>query len=205
MELEVFELGPLGNNAYWVSEDGKNGFLVDAPIGIADILKKKNRCVKALLLTHGHWDHLIDGAAIRSTGARIYAHADDRPLIEDPNKMASYFMPGMSIAPVTVDETVKDGQILSIAGVQIELRHAPGHSPGSTVYYLPKAKIAFVGDVIFEGGVGRSDFPGGDWATLVRSIKNAIYSLPDETVLYPGHGGSTTVGVEKTSNPFIKG
>jgi len=210
MDVQALELGPLATNGYVLSakELGKAA-LVDAPEGIdariPEIMEKTGCRVNSLLLTHGHWDHIMDMKAIRDRGATVTAHWKDRTLIETPEVMAAYALPGTRFTPGVVDIWLEGGETLEILGAQVEVRHVPGHAPGNVLFYFPDQAMAFVGDSLFAGGVGRFDLPGGDWNTLEHSIRSRIYSLPEETRIFPGHGPPTTVGAEKRSNPFVRG
>ncbi len=205
------ELGPLGTNAYLAGLEGADEvFLVDAPMDALEAVEEalaeggRQRKLVGLLLTHGHWDHMSDGARLRRLGPKVYAHAADKEWIEDPMQQAPFMFPGMRVDPVTVDVWVEAGQEFTLAGLRVQVRHVPGHCPGNVLFYLPDHGCAFVGDALFAGGVGRWDLPMGDWATLQRSIREQIYTLPDDTVILPGHGPTTTVGHEKRSNPFVR-
>ena len=208
MEIKKFILGPIETNAYllWA---GTEAVLVDAPHGaweaVAPVLEEKGLNLKALLLTHGHWDHIADAKKFQDAGARVYAHADDLGWIKDPSLMNSLTLTeDLWFEGVPVDEGIKEGQVLEFFGEKLEVRHVPGHSPGNVLFYNAAHSAAFVGDVIFAGSIGRHDLPGGDFKTLERSIKEQVYTLPDETVLYTGHGPETMVGREKVSNPFVQ-
>ncbi len=209
MTIIGFECGPLGTNAFFLyREGGSSAVLVDAPPGaleeICSLEEKTGTKVDVLLLTHGHWDHMLDAEKIRERGAKTYAHPDDRLLFENPEVMASFAMPGLDWAAATVDAWLQGGETLELLEEVVSVRHVPGHAPGSLLFYFPDAGAAFGGDALFAGGVGRFDLPGGDWSTLEGSIKDQIYTLPDDTVVYPGHGPATTVGRERQSNPYVR-
>jgi glyoxylase-like metal-dependent hydrolase (beta-lactamase superfamily II) len=201
---------PLGTNAYLLlPPDSQEAVLVDAPPDVwpelAPQLKKIGRKLTAVLLTHGHWDHMAGAAACRAAGAAIYAHPDDREWIEHPMMQADFMIPGLEIEPVRVDHWLKAGQWLEVAGLRFEVRHVPGHAPGNVLFYNQESKVAFVGDAIFAGSVGRSDLPGGDWEQLEESIRRQIYTLSGDTIIYPGHGPETTVARERATNTFVRG
>jgi glyoxylase-like metal-dependent hydrolase (beta-lactamase superfamily II) len=188
----------------------REALLIDAPGGIwelaAPILEAENCRLIELWLTHGHWDHTQGGAAaIRASGAAVRAHRADRPLIETPSIMGVFLMPGMELEPIRVDHWVAQGDRLRILGTEAEVRHVPGHCPGNILFYFSSAGWGFVGDALFRGGIGRTDLPGGDFATLETSIRDQIYSLPGKTIVYPGHGEPTTVEEEREHNPFVSG
>lgn len=211
MNIVRLECGPIATNAFFIStEDSPEAILVDAPPGlnreIDSLEKQSGKKLAAVLLTHGHWDHMLDAQLVRDRGEiEIYAHPDDRQLIENPEVMASYAMPGLEWTPATVDHWLTGSETLTLASQEIAVRHVPGHAPGNVLFYFPKAGVAFGGDALFAGGVGRFDLPGGSWEVLEKSIKEQIYTLPEDTVVYPGHGPETTVGQEKQTNPYVQG
>lgn len=209
MKLHILPGGPFQTNAYLLAApDRGEALLIDAPPGIwaqAEPLLAEHRCrLGQLWITHGHWDH-TQGAAevIRSTGARVSGHQADRALFESPRVMGGYLAEG-ELEPVMVDQWLKGGERLAALGLEAEVRHVPGHCPGSVIFYFAASRGAFVGDAIFNGAVGRTDIPGGDFEELERSIRQQIYTLPDDTILFPGHGGRTTVAGEKQNNPFVR-
>jgi glyoxylase-like metal-dependent hydrolase (beta-lactamase superfamily II) len=210
VQIQTFPLPPLDTNAYLLTAPGRDdAVLVDAPPGalaaIAPALAKSGRHLTALLLTHGHWDHMADAAACRAAGAVVYAHTADRDWIEKPMQQADFMLPGLDIEPAKIDHFLTPGQILEIAGLHFEVRHVPGHAPGNVLFYSVADNAAFVGDAIFAGSVGRPDLPGGDWPQLENSIRTQIYTLPGGTVIYPGHGPTTTVAHERATNRFVRG
>ena len=207
VNVHVLPGGPIETNAYLLSEPSTGeAVLIDAPEGVWEavqgLLKADGSRLGALWLTHGHWDHTQGGAeVVRKSGARVLAHEDDRPLIETPEVMRPLLLPGIVVEPVKVDRWLKDGEVLDALGERVRVSHVPGHSAGSLQFYFPKAAAAFVGDALFRGSIGRTDLPGGDFGQLERSIRTRIYTLPEETAVFPGHGDPTTVGEEKASNP----
>jgi glyoxylase-like metal-dependent hydrolase (beta-lactamase superfamily II) len=211
MHIHVLPAGPIQTNAYLLTEPARGeAVLIDAPGGVwaevEPILRKEKCRLVELWLTHGHWDHMQGGAeVVRATGARVRAHAADRPLIETPEVMKRFMMPGQELEPVKVDAWLQPGETLAALGLTFEVRHVPGHCPGNVLFYIESGGLAFVGDALFAGSVGRTDLPGGDFMTLEKSIRSQIYTLPDETRVFPGHGPDTTVGEEKRSNPYVAG
>jgi glyoxylase-like metal-dependent hydrolase (beta-lactamase superfamily II) len=173
-------------------------------------IKKQGLNLTHLLITHGHWDHMCDGRYFADAGAKVIAHKDDQQLIENIEAYRNRYqsmIPSLSdddFRSVKVDRWVDDGDIVEACGYKFEIRHVPGHCPGSILFYAADQKIAFTGDAIFKGSVGRTDLPNGDWNQLLTSIRSRIYTLPDDVVLLPGHGGQTSVGVEKQTNPYAK-
>lgn len=211
MNLHVRPAGPIQTNAYLltVPERGE-AVLIDAPgevwSEIGPLLTKEACKLTELWLTHGHWDH-TQGAAevVRATGAKVRAHAADREMIESPEMMERFMGMRLNLQPVTVDHWVAQGDRLSALGAEVEVRHVPGHCPGNVLFYFAGDGSAFVGDALFNGSIGRTDLPGGSFEELERSIRTQIYTLPDDTQVYPGHGPATTVGGEKRGNPYVQG
>ncbi|WP_308984699.1 MBL fold metallo-hydrolase [Thalassobacterium sedimentorum] len=210
MIIEFQELPPIGTNAFALIEPSlQQCVIIDAPADAyawAQQVADKHGCkIVALILTHGHWDHILDGHQFAAAGVPTYGHADDREMFAAPSKMASYAIPGLELKEVPIDHWIQGGDQLELLGTQMEIRHVPGHCPGNVLVYIASEKAAIVGDVIFAGSVGRYDLPGGDFSVLEKSIKTQVYTLPDETTLYPGHGPATSVIQEKASNPYVKG
>ena len=211
MKIHVLPAGPIQTNGYLLtSPELKEAVLIDAPGGIwaeiKPILAKEKCALRELWITHGHWDHTQGGAeVVAATGARVRAHRDDRILIETPDVMKTFLIPGIRLDPMKVDEFVEQGQRWTALGETVEVRHVPGHCPGSVAFYFAETKAVFVGDALFQGSVGRTDLPGGSFETLERSIREQLYSLPDDTIVYPGHGPETLIGVERETNPYING
>lgn len=170
---------------------------------IYDVLTQKGFHVNAILLTHGHFDHIWGANELRRlSGAKIYAYEGEKALCEDAEKNVS----SQAGRPETVqaDFYEKDGVVLTLAGFSLKLIATPGHTGGSCCYYLEEEKVLFSGDTLFEGSVGRTDFPTGSMSSLVRSIKEKLLVLPEDVVVYPGHGDTTTIGDEKKYNPYCQ-
>ncbi|MEM7671836.1 MAG: MBL fold metallo-hydrolase [Verrucomicrobiota bacterium] len=209
MEFKVFELGPIGTNAI-IAYDANLGraIVFDAPAGAFDTVSRfaeeHDLAIEALLLTHGHWDHMLDAHLFKTADVPVFAHRDDEFLLENPEAMAAFSIPGLTFNAVQVDTWVMPGETIELLDVKWEVRHVPGHCPGSLLFYHRDSETAIVGDAIFAGSVGRTDLPGGDFSLLERSIRTQVYTLPEATVLYPGHGPETSVHAEKATNPFIR-
>ncbi|WYJ08237.1 MBL fold metallo-hydrolase [Opitutia bacterium KCR 482] len=211
MNITTYELGQLGTNSYLLYPDNTNlAILVDAPLDAAEEIPARldadGKKLAAILLTHGHWDHLWDAGALQKrTDAKLYAGAIGRELVESPEFQQKNFYAQSDFDAAKIDVPVKDGDTLDIAGLKIKCFEAEGHCPGSIVYYTDDGehKYLFAGDVLFSGSVGRSDLWGGDFSKLEKAIKTRIYTLPDETIVLPGHGEATTVEIEKRSNPYV--
>lgn len=158
----------------------------------------------AIWLTHAHLDHVVGVARVaEDTGAPVWLHPGDRPLYDAVPQQAGAF--GLAPPPAlpAPDRDMVSGERLAVGDLRFEIRHAPGHSPGSVC--LIGHGVAFVGDVLFAGSIGRTDLPGGDFETLIASIERELLSLPDETIVYSGHGPETTIGRERRTNPFLTG
>ena len=215
MNLHILPAGPIQTNAYLLTAPERGeAVLIDAPgdvwAEVEPILKREGCRLTELWLTHGHWDHM-QGAAevVRATSARVLAHADDRVLIEAPGVMSDFMArftgERMILEPARVDRWVTPGEKWTTLGLEVEVRHVPGHCPGNVLFYFAAAGTAFVGDALFNGSVGRTDLPGGDFAVLEKSIREQIYTLPEKTVVFPGHGPKTTVAHERATNPYVHG
>ncbi|HEX6940102.1 MAG TPA: MBL fold metallo-hydrolase [Longimicrobiales bacterium] len=205
--VQVFPGPGFGENAYLAWAQGQNrAVAIDPGAGVdalAAAVGEAQLVLEAVLLTHAHIDH-IEGIAelVRRTDAPVYLHPDARPWYDRAADQAAMF--GVRVAtPPPPTHALAHGQRLELGGARFEVRAAPGHASGHVVLYVAEAGVAFVGDVVFRGSIGRTDLPGGDFQQLMRSIREQILTLPDETVLYPGHGPETTVGHERVANPFL--
>lgn len=207
MKVVGIAVGPLQANAYLaICEATGRCALVDPGGEAGRLLEAASReeaVVESIVLTHAHLDHIGGVAeAKRETGAPIFLHPADLPLYRAAPEQARSFGLPMEEQPPP-DESLEEGRLLKIGETAIEVRHTPGHSPGHVS--LIGDGFALVGDCVFAGSIGRTDLPGGDMATLLRSIRDKLLTLADETVLYSGHGPATTVGAERASNPFLTG
>lgn len=209
MKIHVLPSGPIQTIGYLLTEPKLGeAVLVDAPGGILariqPLLAREGCKLTELWLTHGHWDHTQDAAkVVRETGAVVRGHQDDRALYETPEIMEERMGRKLGLEPVKIDVwTAQDDRITAL-GREFEVRHVPGHCPGNVLFYQAATKAAFVGDALFKAGVGRWDLPGGDFDLLASAIRGQIYTLPDDTIVFPGHGPRTTVGEEKAGNPYV--
>ncbi len=211
VNLHILPAGPIETNAYLLT-DGQLGeaVLIDAPgdvwAEVEPILRAEGCKLRELWLTHGHWDH-TQGApeVIAATGAKTLGHPDDRILYETPEIMEQRMRRNLGLKPLRIDRWVNQGDRITALGLEMEVRHVPGHCPGNIMFYFAAAGAAFVGDALFNGAIGRTDFPGCSFEQLEQSIRTQIYTLPDATKVYPGHGPATTVGQEKLHNPYVHG
>jgi len=204
LRVEQLPLGPMGTNCYVVRSDptSAEAAVVD-PSGDATELRLLlarigARCA-GILVTHGHWDHLVGVADLaHGTGAPVYMAEGERTLLEHP---AAFTPPGISIPSYTPDVLLEGGEAVEVAGIEFDVLSVPGHSPAHLAYHADGC--LFSGDVLFAGSVGRTDLPGADWDTLVASIRSLVEAFPPETLVYSGHGPATTLGDELASNPFL--
>jgi len=197
-------LGMWQTNFYVLAnEETKEAVVIDPGYGEEEIVRLiQPYQVKAILLTHAHLDHIGGVAKTKElTGAPIYIHESVQDWLTNPalNMSLGY---GQPIDGPAADELLQDGRRLQLAGFDIEVRHTPGHTPGCVSFVLDG--VVFAGDTLFQGSIGRTDFPGGDFEQLASSIREKLYTLPDDTIVYPGHGPATTIGVEKRYNPFVR-
>lgn len=201
-KFKNFTGGPFETNCFLV-EAPEGNILFDAPEG-ADAHFAEDQ-VDLLILTHGHWDHVADAAAIkRRHGCRVLCHPETQPMIAEEDFFERMGFP-MRIETVEPDELVTEGRGQNFLGRTFDVLEVPGHCPGSLCFYDMKAGILIGGDVLFAGGIGRWDLPGGDGELLRRGIREKILTLPEVVEVWPGHGPATTVGREKTTNPFVGG
>lgn len=207
IKIEKFVLGPVGTNTYIArNEENEECFLVDpaaCPPELVSHITNEGLTVKAVLLTHGHFDHImgLDGV-MKAFHVPVYAYEGEKELLEDAYMNSSATMLG---SPYTFSgaQYTKDGQEMEAAGFQIRVLHTPGHTSGGCCYYLPNEGVLFSGDTLFHSSVGRTDLPTGSMGQLVRSIREKLFVLPDETKVYPGHMEETEIGYEKKHNPFL--
>jgi len=199
------ENGDFAENCYLLHDPAAGGLvIVDPGQEVEAFLAEAGRIgrpIEAIWLTHAHIDHIQGVEEIhRATGAPIHLHPLDRPLY-DSLPAQGVWAGRRLLPPPPPDRTLAHGQSLSVGGIALQVRHVPGHTPGHVVFVAPGQVIG--GDVLFQGSIGRTDLPGGDHRTLLASIRRELFSLPDETVVHPGHGDPTTIGVERKSNPFL--
>ena len=200
-------LGVCATNCYFLYREGSQKIIfIDPADRGADIyaaLTGKGFLVEAILLTHGHFDNIWGAARLRElTGAKIYALEAEKVVCQDAYVNVSAQMGRKAV--IDPDEWLTDGQKLQAADLTLQVIATPGHTIGSACYYVPEAGILVAGDTLFAGSVGRTDFPTGSMSKLVRSIKEKLFVLPEDTRVYPGHGESTTIGEEMRNNPYCQ-
>ncbi len=204
--LAHFVVGPLACNCYIVGDPQTREAIVIDPGGDAAMLlgelARLDVTVTAIVATHAHFDHLIAGEELRAqTGAPFHLHSADRFLLDWWYESGLLFLGTKLPPPPAIDADAAEGLVLTAGEAKLEVLHTPGHSPGS-VSFVGQGMV-FGGDVLFNGSVGRTDLPGGDWPTLLESIRTLVDGLPAETTVYPGHMGITTLGAERATNPFL--
>jgi len=199
--------GQFVENCYIVVDETARECAVIDPGEAAGLILHKLQALDArttaIWLTHGHLDHVLGVPRLKEeTGAPVWLHAADRPLYDRVPEQAQWY--GLAAEPLPPpDRAYAAGDTVRVGAIEFVVRHAPGHSPGSVC--LVGSGVVFGGDVLFAGSIGRSDLPGGDHDTLIQSIERELLVLPDETIVYSGHGPETTVGHERRSNPFLTG
>lgn len=200
-------LGSFGTNSYIVyNTEGREAFLIDPPSNadfIINMIKQQRFKLQAILLTHGHIDHIGAVKPVKEAfpEIKVCAAREEQEVLEDSTKnLSAMFGTAMTLQ---ADEYLRDGQTFTMLGHEIVCKLVPGHTIGGMCYYIPDENILFSGDTLFAGSVGRSDFPTGSASTLIRSIEEKLFVLPEDTKVYPGHGESTTIGLEKKGNPFF--
>ncbi len=206
MLIHTVHVGITQTNCYVVGcKETGEGIVIDPgdnPPRILKAIADSGLTIRYVLNTHCHFDHMGANAEIvAATGAPLALHPAELPLLQARGG-ADLFGVQVSASPMP-DVELEPGQMLQVGTLRVQALHTPGHSPGSLTFYLAEENVAFDGDVLFQMGIGRTDLPGGSFDTLMHSIRDVLFALPDETVLYPGHGPSTTVGREKRANPWM--
>jgi glyoxylase-like metal-dependent hydrolase (beta-lactamase superfamily II) len=207
LDVQMLTVGPIAENCFVVRREGsERGLVVDPgeePERILACVEEMGVEVDAILLTHCHFDHIGAVAPVAAaTGASVYCPELEVPVLADIMAYVPY--PGIGpYESYEADEKVGGGEALELAGLTVDVLFTPGHSPGHVTYSIADESVLFSGDVLFQGSVGRTDLPGGDWPTLGRSIQTLLDTYPDDTAVHPGHMGLTTLGRERVSNPFL--
>lgn len=210
MKIMYMVLGPFMTNTYILyNEETMDGLVVDpsfSPEHYIKAIEEKNIHLQSIFLTHAHVDHMAGMNELRKAfpKAKMYMDKRDQSFLRDPEKNLSYMFP----APTLVDDAdvwVKGGDEIETCGYAFDVIDTAGHTPGGISFYMKEEGIVFTGDSLFQGSIGRTDFPGGSMKELTGSIKKNLFSLPDSTVVLSGHGEQTTIGQEKRTNPFLTG
>ncbi|TQS74542.1 MBL fold metallo-hydrolase [Ornithinibacillus gellani] len=205
MKIIQKPLGPLGTNCYLLSQH-QEALIID-PGGDADqvieYLESNQLKPLAILLTHAHYDHIgAVGDLRKHYGLDVYLHANEKDWLMSPELNRSLYFDGVGYTTESPEQLILPGQ-MKLGSFQFEVLHTPGHSPGSVSFVFKAEQFVVSGDVLFQQGIGRTDLPGGDTQVLVDSIRQKLYKLSDETIVYPGHGAATTIHAEKKQNPFV--
>ena len=207
MDVRMFTVGPVQENTFLINREGSDRALIvdpgeEAPRLLAEIAEA-GLTLDGILLTHTHFDHVGAVAPIaKATGAEVWVPELEKQVLADINA----YVPWPGFGPFEdwdAEHTVRGGERLQLAGFEIDVLFTPGHSPGHVTFSIPDEQAVFSGDVLFQGSVGRVDLPGGDWPTLLESLRTLVDSLPGETAVHPGHMGQTTLGAERATNPFL--
>lgn len=211
MEVQLQTVNAFAENTYHLSE-GKDAVLIDPGFATASEfipfqqwINENQLRLHAVLLTHAHIDHVIGINRVKSYFPElpVYLHPDDLPFWDNVQSSGAMF--GVQIEPFAFQPNpLPEAGDIEFGALKLAIRFTPGHAPGHVVFYSEKDAILIAGDTVFQGSIGRTDLPMGNFETLERSIQTQIYSLPEQTVIYPGHGPSTTVAIEKSSNPFVR-
>ena len=207
MDARTFTVGPFMENTYLVRRDGSDRALFidpgDEAPKLLGALEALGLTLDAILLTHTHIDHVGAVAPVATaTGAEVWVPEIEKPVLADINR----WVPWPDLGPFEnwdAEHTLAGGERLELAGFEIDVLFTPGHSPGHVTYSFADEEAVFSGDVLFKGSVGRTDLPGGNWGTLLESIRMLVDTLPETTTVYPGHMGITTLGAERATNPFL--
>jgi hydroxyacylglutathione hydrolase len=210
MNIHDFVLGELQTNGYVLTSDDAAGkcLIIDSGLENSQLisyLKEMNLTPEAIILTHGHADHIVGVRDLRENfpGIKVVIHKNDAEMLTNPMMNLSA-LAGTNFQTDPADTLLEGGQKISFAGIELEVLETPGHTPGGISLYSKDDNVVFAGDTLFSRSVGRSDFPGGSHDQLITSIKEKLMTLPPATKVYTGHGDMTTIGMEKESNPFIR-
>jgi len=210
MKTDRLVLGAFETNSYILrdNETAKDCVIIDTGLGaqpLLGFLESNELRPAALMLTHGHADHIaaVNELRRRYPQMKLYIHKLDAAMLSDPITNLSG-LAGLTVTTDPPDVTVEDGDFIEQAQMKFDILHTPGHTPGGICFYARADDAVFVGDTLFAASVGRTDFPGGDFNQLIDSIKRRLFTLPDKTTVYPGHGPATTIAQEKAFNPFVR-
>ena len=206
LDLQKCILGPVYTNCYFLKNKATDELVIidpaDCPEKIEQKVSQMNGKPVAVLLTHGHFDHIMAAQAVKEKyNIPIYACRQEEEMLREPSvNMTAHYGRDCSITP---DRFLDDLDVFEVAGFSIQMLHTPGHTKGSCCYYIKDEDVLFSGDTLFCGSVGRTDFPGGSSTEIVRSLHKLVDTLPEDTEVFPGHDTSTTIGYEKRYNPFV--
>lgn len=212
MQIAIFQFSLFGINTYLIFDpDSKECVVVDPGMSnpeeeeaIENFISEKGLTLTQIINTHLHIDHVAGVPFLRRKyGAPLLAHEEDEPLGKSIAEQSRMFGLNLPVSDIEISEYLKAGDTIKIGTGELRVLSVPGHSKGSIALYDPEGKFLISGDALFKGSIGRTDLPGGNYKELIDSISSELLSLPDDTVVFPGHGPSTTIGAEKTANPFL--
>ncbi len=208
LQTEMLTLGMIQTNCYIIADSVTHDAAIIDPADnapqILEVVRREGFTVRDILITHAHFDHILAlGDVKAATGATIRMHAADMPILESlPMRMQQLF--NMSVPPAPMpDVFINEGDLIKVGNIEFEVRFTPGHAPGHVAFINHEYAVAFSGDCLFAGSIGRTDLPGADYKTLMHSIFGKLLTLPDDYTIAPGHMQTTTVGRERASNPFL--
>ena len=206
MKIHTLILGEIAENCYIIEAQSKNAVIIDCgdeAERVLSFIQKNGLTVKKILLTHGHFDHMnAVSEVVKNTGAEVFIHKNDAPMLLSPNLSLAYFMPAMKFNPVLNYKTIADGDVIIQDELEFKVLHTPGHTLGGACYICENA--IFSGDTLFAGTVGRTDFPGGSFEEIKKSV-DRIADLEGNFDVYCGHGEATTLDIERKTNMYLKG
>lgn len=209
MKIEYLILGGYQTNCYVLRKDDsvKDCLIIDPGLEadeLIEFLNEQKLNPVAIILTHGHIDHIAGVAELRGRfpEIKVYIHNHDAEMLTKPNINLSA-MSGSAFATNAEDVSLKERDVIDLAGIKLLVLHTPGHTPGGISLYSKEAGVVFVGDTLFADSIGRTDFPGGSMSQLLNSVREKLFTLPEHTEVYPGHGPATTIAAEKAHNPFF--
>ena len=207
MIIEELVVGPLQTNCFVVGDEATREGIVIDPGGDAELIleavKRLQLQIRLVVNTHGHFDHIMANREVmEATGAPLAIHPDDAGMLTNPLRSFSFFLGEFHPSPPASVSLVEGGAV-EVGSWRLKVLHTPGHSPGSVSLWQEQQGVVFSGDVLFNMGVGRTDFPGGSMRVLLQSIRDKLFTLPDDTTVYSGHGPKTTIGSERAHNPFL--
>ena len=209
MKIEYLILGEYQTNCYVLrkNDSAKDCLIIDPglePEELIEFLDEQKLNPVAVILTHGHIDHIAGVAELRSRfpEIKVYIHNHDAEMLTEP-KINLSAISGMAFVTESEDVSLKERDVIDLAGIKLLVLHTPGHTPGGISLYSKEAGVVFVGDTLFADSIGRTDFPGGSMSQLMASVREKLFTLPEHTEVYPGHGPATTIAAEKAHNPFF--
>ena len=209
MKIDYLILGGYQTNCYVLRKDdsAKDCLIIDPGLEAGELIEfldEQKLNPVAMLITHGHIDHIAGVAALRNRFAeiKVYIHNLDAEMLSEPTNNLSA-MAGSAFVTEAEDVSLKEGDVIDLAGVKLLVLHTPGHTPGGISLYSKQDGVVFVGDTLFADSIGRTDFPGGSMSQLLAGVREKLFTLPEETQVYPGHGPATTIAAEKAHNPFF--